>query len=152
MRIRDYIRPDLTWVIEDQPKRDELLREMTRRIAAAEPSVNAEALYQSLLQREGQRSTATPEGVALPHAMVPGMPRHLVAVALIRAGIDFFGKGCPSSSVVFLLAGPPGFEHVRLLARVARICYGPGALARLRGAESDEQLFERLKAEDQSHG
>ena len=152
MQLRDYIKADLTWVVKEKRTRDQLLRDLTRQITASQAGADADALYQALLQRESQRSTATPEGVALPHAMVPGLSENVVAVALAAGGVDFMGKGCPPCDLVFVLAGPPGFEHVRLLARIARICYAPGALERLRAADSDEELFRRLVQEDQSHG
>ena len=151
MRLGDFIRPDLTWVIQGSPSRDVLLKDLAERVAAAIDIDSAE-VYDALLAREGKGSTGTPEGVALPHAMMPRLERNVVAVAMAPAGVDFAGKTGTRCDLVFVLVGPPGWEHVRLLARVARICHGHGALARLRQAATSEELYKRLVTEDQSHG
>jgi len=51
------------------------------------------------------------------------------------------------------LVGPSerAWEHVRLLARLARVCTAPGALDRLRSADNADDLFNKLIAEDQRH-
>jgi hypothetical protein len=56
--------------------------------------------------------------------------------------------------LVLAIFGNPDspWQHVRMLARLARIVAGKGAVGRLAGAGDAAELFERLKAEDASHG
>jgi mannitol/fructose-specific phosphotransferase system IIA component (Ntr-type) len=153
MRIAEFISPELCWVETGGASRDEILRQIARRVADASPEVAFEPLYAALLAREQKGSTATPEGVAFPHAMLPGVGRNFVAVALVRGGVDFQRKGSPRADLVIALVGPQdrAWEHLRLLARVARVCHADG-LARLRTVRDAEQLYAMVVKEDESHG
>ena len=153
MKLTDYIRSDLTWVVDRAESRDGLLRELCERAAGAVDVLDADRLHAALLARETKGSTATPEGVALPHAMVEGPGKSLVAVALVRNGVDFQSRHVASVDLVFVLIGPPdrAWEHLRVLARVARVCHAPGALESLRAASDGADLHRRLVEEDRRH-
>ncbi|MBI1367804.1 MAG: hypothetical protein GC162_04030 [Planctomycetes bacterium] len=154
MKLTQYIRDNLAWVIDGEGQsRDELLHALSERVHAASSGIATETLYKALLEREGKGSTATPEGVALPHAMLDGITENFVAVALVRGGVDFQSPRVKSVDLVFMLIGPANqaWEHIRILARLARICHDPSGLARLRDAEDGADLYERLTAEDGRH-
>ena len=153
MNLTDYIRPELTWVVDRAESRDQLLRDLCERAAGVLDVLDADRLHHALLAREAKGSTATPEGVALPHAMVEGPAQSLVAVALVRNGVDFQSRHVPSVDLVFVLIGPPdrAWEHLRVLARVARICHAPGALESFRAAREGADLHRRLVEEDARH-
>ena len=107
----------------------------------------------ALLLRESKGATATPEGVALPHAMMEKMSRSFVAAMRLKGKVDFHSERCGPCDLVFVLVGPrnTAWEHVRILARIARVCSAPGALANLRKAKSAGDLYERLMKEDARH-
>lgn len=153
MKLSDFIKPELVWVIERAQSRDGLLHDLTQRIAAVIPKVSAEALYDALIERERKGSTAVPEGVAFPHATTTDLDRSVVAAALIRGGVDFETDRCAAVDVVFVLLGSAeaGWEHVRLLARLARICHTPGTIDRIRSAKSGQELYMMLTEEDARH-
>ena len=94
-------------------------------------------------------------GVAwpLPHARVSGLERTVLLVGRVRDGLDF---GAPDGSPVdllFVLLSPADArsEHLRLLARVARIFAPEGILEKLRAAPGPKQLFQLLLEEDARH-
>jgi PTS system nitrogen regulatory IIA component len=153
MKLADYIDEGLTWVAEAPASRDALLEELAGRIAGVVGEVEASALYEALLLRESKGATATPEGVALPHAMMEGMTRSHVAVVRLRGKVDFKSERCGPCDLVFVLMGPrnTAWEHVRVLARIARVCGAPGALANLRQASDGDDLYARLTKEDARH-
>ena len=157
MRLEPLLRADLTMVLErgeDVADRDALLKRLAQRVAAVSPGIEAGKLQGALLSRERQGATSTPEGVAFPHAMLDDADRTLVVVARVNGGVSFGRQGHPPSDLIFALVGPrdSAWQHVSILARLARICRRPGALAYLRGAKSEEQLLEYLKAEDARNG
>ena len=153
MKLNEFIRPELCWVMEPADSRDGVLRQLTDRIAEAEPAADAELIYASLIEREQKGATSTPEGVAFPHAMIKHAERSFVAAALLKGGVRFGHKAHPPSDVVFVLVGPAeaAWDHVRLLARLARICHTPGTLQALRAAADSEDLYRRVCAEDDRH-
>lgn len=154
MKLTEFIKSQLCWVIESAESRDQLLRDLTDRIAQAEEGIDGDLVYAALIEREEKGATSTPEGVAFPHAMIKQADRSFVGTALIRhGGVKFSHKAHPASDLVFVLVGPAeaAWDHVRLLARLARICHAPGALQSLRQAADGGDLFRRLCAEDSRH-
>lgn len=109
------------------------------------------AILAALQAREAQRSTGTPDGVAFPHALLPGMPRSLVVVIRTRSVVYFDHSRCDLIFAMFGDAEQP-WEHVRLLARLARLTATPEARDRLRAADTNEALRAAIQAEDEAHG
>jgi len=134
--------------------RDELLGKLADHIATTQSSIEATALEAALTEREEQGPTSTPEGVAFPHAMYDGAAETLVAVAHVPGGVDFGKEGHPPCDIIFVIVGPPdsAWQHVSILARLARICHEPSALRCLRGARDGQSLFHCLREEDARHG
>ncbi len=153
MKLVDYIKPSLGFVVDGGQPCEALLDHLATSIADVESDLGAVALREALLSRERQGSTGTPEGIALPHAMLDDIDRSFVAAALVKGGADFRCAAGTPSDIVFVLVGPKSkaWEHVRLLARIARICHRPGALTYLRGASDGADLHRRLVEEDQRH-
>lgn len=153
MKLSEHIRPDLVWVLESPGSRDALLGELSRRVSQTVDTIDADTLYQSLLDREAKGPTATPEGVALPHAMMEGIQENFIAVAMVRGGCEFQSPRVKKIDLVFMLVGPKdkAWQHIRVLARLARICHDPGGLQRLRAAVDGEDLYKRLLEEDARH-
>lgn len=153
MKLSEYIKPELVWVIDDDMSRDELLSELSNRISTVFDEIDPQQLNTALLDREAKGATAVPEGVAFPHALVPDAPECFIAAAVAKAGVDFNSDRCDEVNVVFLLVGnsQSGWQHVRLLARLARICHSPGAVARLIAAPDAQLLYDSLIEEDKRH-
>lgn len=150
MKLDGYLDQRLSWVFTGVRGRDELLREMARRAAEAR-GLDGAALEAALVERERQHSTATPLGVALPHAIVPQAPGSFVALGRVADGpVDFAGSAV---DLVVMLAGPPegGWEHVRVLARVARLCNTPAMLRAMRAAADGAALHAAVMEEDRRH-
>jgi Kef-type K+ transport system membrane component KefB/mannitol/fructose-specific phosphotransferase system IIA component (Ntr-type) len=74
-----------------------------------------------LAASEEEFSSEIREGVALPHALVPGLKSPLMFLAVSPEGVRFPNAPSPSHVVVILL-GPAEkrFDHLRLLTQVAR--------------------------------
>ena len=139
-------------ILEGPQDRDTVLRiaatAASEAIENAGNAADAEALLAALVGRESQSPTGTPEGVAFPHAMVPGLPTSLVVVIRTSDGIDFgHGRPCDLVFAMFGDADKP-WEHVRLLARLARITGRAEARTRLREARDPATLLSTIHAED----
>ncbi len=153
LRLADYLREDL--VFWDLPALDKpaFMTKFVARVATRVPAVDEPALLDRLLAREAQQSTDIGGGLALPHAMVPGLDQTVLVVGRIDEGLDFAALDSQPVDLVFLLLGPPGAatEHLRVLARLARIIDAEETLATLRSADGPEKLFDLLIAEDARH-
>ena len=153
MKLETYVTQELTWLLDETASCRDLLADLAGRIARSIGGVEPDPLLQALIDREKQHSTGTPEGVAFPHAMIEGLSDTYVAAALVRKGVSFDATDGERCDVVFVLVGPPdaAWVHVSVLARLARICHGPGALDRLRAAPDSAAFHNRLIEEDRRH-
>ena len=156
MLISSYLRPELAIVLSESIDRGTLFATLGERVASVS-EVSAEAVARGLAEREAQCSTVLEQiadlGIALPHAVLPGVPEPLVAAVVAPSGIAFAPHGAPVHLVLAIFGSPDSpWQHVRMLARLARIVGGKGAVGRLAAASDAAELFERLKAEDASHG
>lgn len=153
LRLADYLRDDL--VIFDLPQlaKGELMRSLAAEVAARLPNVDEALLLERLNEREEQQSTGIGHGLALPHAMLPGLERTIVVVGRAGSGLDFAALDAQPVDLFFLLLSPPEGtrDHLRVLARLARILDDEATLARLRTAADAAELFAMLLAEDARH-
>jgi PTS system nitrogen regulatory IIA component len=153
LRLADYLREDL--VIFDLPQLDkgELMRSFAAEVAARLPNLDEALLLERLNEREEQQSTGIGHGLALPHAMLPGLEQTVVVVGHAGSGLDFAALDAKPVDLFFLLLSPPEGtrDHLRVLARLARILDDETTLARLRTAADAGELFAMLLAEDARH-
>ncbi len=152
MLISTHLRPELAFLIRDPIDRSSLFRHLGDAVSSL-TGVAARDVEAGLADREAQCSTVIGSGVALPHALVAGIPEPLVAAVIVPDGVEF-APGSPHVRLVFAIFGSPDnpWQHVRMLARLARIVSADGAVERLLVATSSADLYERLRTEDASHG
>jgi PTS system nitrogen regulatory IIA component len=153
VRLSDYLSPENVFWDFSAADKPALLRTLADEIAHRETGVDADILLDLLEQRESVQSTGIGDGLALPHAMVPGAAKTRLFVFRVRPEIDYEAlDGAPVDLVFLLLSPSDGLrEHVRLLARIARILAKPDLLDRLRVAVRKEDAFQVLVDEDSRH-
>lgn len=154
MRIEPLLTPERVVVLRDIAERDEVLRALARVASTGIGGRDERELFEALHERERRYPTSTPEGVAFPHAMLEGVDKTVLVAAAVRPGVDFRPGEHPPVDLAFAMIGSSAepFQHVQLLARLARVCRGSGALAKFRSAADDGALMEALVEEDRAHG
>ena len=75
MRLREFLHPGLVVLDLEATERDEVIRSLDGYLARQEVITEPDALVERLLERERSHTTALDCGVAVPHAMVPGLDR-----------------------------------------------------------------------------
>jgi PTS system nitrogen regulatory IIA component len=101
------------------------------------------AIYEALLQRERLGSTGVGEGIAIPHGKLPGLDKIFGLVARLDKPVDFEALDGQPVDVLFLLLAPEGAgaDHLKALARVARVLREPGLIERLRATRDAAALY-----------
>jgi len=152
MRLSEYIHPELVLVDVEAADTEDLFSQACDCLCAHEPCLEKEILIQNLLQREAQPGTGLEGGVAVPHAMVPGIEKTICQIIRLRKPMDFGAIDKKPVQVLFVLVSAPDAvaAHIRILARIARFCSTPGFIERLLEADAGS-LFEIVKAEDSRH-
>jgi len=153
MQLETYLSPDLVLILDDVATIEALVHRLAEVAATQFRDLDAARIEAALQEREQQAPTSTPEGVGFPHALLPQVDHTVVVVARAPAGVPTSAAKHPPVDLVFCMVGgaEEPWRHVRLLARIARIARGSGALERLRKADTPEALYEALVQEDRSH-
>ena len=101
------------------------------------------AIYEALLQRERLGSTGIGEGIAIPHGKLPGLTRIFGLVARLDKPVDFEALDGQPVYVLFLLLAPEGAgaDHLKALARVARVLREPDLLERIRATRDATAIY-----------
>ncbi len=150
MKIMDIlVREAVILDVESTAKQD-VLRELSSALAAAEPELDAERLLAVLLERESLQSTGIGDGVAIPHGKMPGLSRLVASFARSRSGVDFESIDGQRTHLFFLLVVPEqsGGQHLKALARISRFFRDASFRKSLAEAESLEDVFRAIEEED----
>jgi mannitol/fructose-specific phosphotransferase system IIA component (Ntr-type) len=132
----------------------DVLRTLVDRLVAAGLIANGADALQRLEEREKVMSTGIGGGIAIPHARTPAVDRTLVALGRSHAGVPFNAVDAKPVQIVFLILGPPdsSAEHVKVLARIARLVKRPGFLPAAAAAETAAALLAMIAGYEDSEG
>lgn len=153
MHIEPILSQEQILFIRGESLREGVLRQLAVAAADRIPQLGADELFRLLLEREEQYPTCTPEGVAFPHVMVKGLDKSLPVLARLQPAVDFRVAHYPRVAIVLSVFSPNTrpFDHVRVLARLARIARAPGAIERLMRCRDTLSFYQQVIAEDRSH-
>ncbi|MDB5592497.1 PTS IIA-like nitrogen regulatory protein PtsN [Enterovirga sp.] len=110
-------------------------------------------IFDTLLQRERLGSTGIGEGIAIPHGKMPKLGQLFGLFARLEKPIDFEALDGEPVDMLFLLLAPEGAgaDHLKALARVARVLREPGIHDRVRAARDASALYAVLTHEPTPH-
>jgi nitrogen PTS system EIIA component len=111
---------------------------------AAEISGQSEkTIFETLLQREKLGSTGVGNGVAIPHGKLPKLGKLFGLFARLERPVDFESLDGQPVSLIFLLLAPEGAgaDHLKALARVARVLRDPDTARKLRESRDAEAIY-----------
>jgi PTS system nitrogen regulatory IIA component len=100
-------------------------------------------ILEILLQREKLGSTGVGNGVAIPHGKLPKLGKLFGLFARLDRAIDFEALDNQPVDLVFLLLAPEGAgaDHLKALARVARLLRDPEIVNKLRESRDAEAMY-----------
>ncbi|HEX7251998.1 MAG TPA: PTS sugar transporter subunit IIA [Thermoanaerobaculia bacterium] len=127
--------------------REDVLGEMSEKLAAAGVVPDAGTLTARLLEREHLGCTGLGSGLAIPHCQWKGIDDVVLAIGRSRAGIDFHSSDAVPVTLLFLVLSPadaPGL-HLQALAHISRRLKTSSIAEQLRRAETPEAMRELWK-------
>jgi nitrogen PTS system EIIA component len=104
---------------------------------------NEKAILEILLQREKLGSTGVGNGVAIPHGKLQKLGNVFGLFARLDRPIDFEALDAQPVDLIFLLLAPEGAgaDHLKALARVARLLRDPEVARKLRASNGAEAIY-----------
>lgn len=142
MPLLDFLSPDAVAPNLRVNSKKQALHELAAQ-AARLTGLDERTVYEALLQRERLGSTGIGEGVAIPHGKLPSLGHLFGLVARLEKPIDFEALDGQPVDILFLLLAPEGAgaDHLKALARVARVLREPGTVDRLRATRDRDALY-----------
>ena len=142
MPLNDQVAPNAILPALKFNSKKQVLQELAAR-AAVLTGQNERAIFDILMQREKLGSTAVGNGIAIPHGKMPGLTRLFGLFARLDRLVDFDALDNQPVDLVFLLLAPEGAgaDHLKALARIARLLRDQTIAHKLRATHDAESLY-----------
>jgi PTS system nitrogen regulatory IIA component len=142
MLLTDLVTPNAIIPALRVNSKKQLLQEIAAK--AAEICGQSErTILEVLQQRENLGSTGVGHGVAIPHGKLPKLSKLFGLFARLERPIDFEALDAQPVDLVFLLLAPEGAgaDHLKALARVARLLRDADTARKLRNSRDADALY-----------
>lgn len=145
MDLGDLIGLDAVVPVMGSGSKRQVLMELASRAARLTGRPERE-LFEGLQQRERLGSTGVGHGIAIPHVVVPGLDRTLALFARLDRPIDFDATDDQPVDLICVLLSPEGAgaDHLKALARIARVLRDVALTAKLRATRDATALYALL--------
>ena len=145
MDLGDLLRLDAVVPAMKAKSKRQVLQELAGR-AAVVTGLPERDIFDVLLQRERLGSTGVGHGIAIPHGPVAGVDHPVGIFARLERGIDFESVDGLPVDLIFTLLSPPGAgaDHLKALARIARVLRNGDITAKLRASTDPDALYALL--------
>lgn len=122
--------------------RRQALQLMTEALESA-TGISARGAFDAVLLRERLSGTGVGDGVAIPHALIPGLKQAVGVFARLEPAQDFDALDGRPADLVFMLLAPAerGGDHLKALARVSRFFRSADMRDKLRAARGGDELY-----------
>jgi nitrogen PTS system EIIA component len=148
MLLSDLVAPNAVIPALKVNSKKPAIQELAAR-AAALTGEGERAIFEILMQREKLGSTGVGNGIAIPHGKLPKLRKLFGLFARLDRPIDFDALDGQPVDLIFLLLAPEtaGADHLKALARVARLLRDQDVARKLRDSRDAEALYAVLTLE-----
>jgi PTS system nitrogen regulatory IIA component len=142
MPLTDLVAPNAILPALRANNKKQVIQELAAK-AAELTGQNDRDILEILLQREKLGSTGVGNGVAIPHGKLPKLGKLFGLFARLERPVDFEALDGRAVDLVFLLLAPEsaGADHLKALARVARLLRDPDIAHKLRESRDGSALY-----------
>ena len=142
MPLADLVAPNAVIASLKVNSKKQALQELAAK-AAELCGQNERVIFDILMQREKLGSTGVGNGIAIPHGKLPKLTKLFGLFARLERPIDFEALDGQPVDLVLLLLAPEGAgaDHLKALARVARLLRDPEVARKLRQSRDVEALY-----------
>jgi len=147
----DHLSADRVLLVGHARDKRGVLRELAEILSESLGDEHVQTVLAGLTERENVMSTGIGHGIAIPHARLAGAGELKLALVRYPSGIDFEALDGKPVYAAFGVVGPPEGtgQHVKLLARIARLVKETGALDEVLGAPDVDAVLQILERRDQ---
>jgi nitrogen PTS system EIIA component len=148
MLLTDLVAPNAVIPALKVNSKKQALQELAAK-AAQLTGQSERAVFEVLMQREKLGSTGVGNGIAIPHGKLASLGKLFGLFARLDRPVDFEALDGQAVDLVFLLLAPEtaGADHLKALARVARLLRDPDVARKLRDSRDAEAIYAVLTLE-----
>src|SRR5256885_17008255 len=142
MPLNDLVAPNAIIPALKVNGKKQALQELAAK-AAELSGQNERTIFEILLQREKLGSTGVGNGIAIPHGKLPKLSKLFGLFARLERPVDFQALDGEPVDLVFLLLAPEGAgaDHLKALARIARLLRDGDVARKLRNSRDTEAIY-----------
>src|SRR6202045_5541275 len=142
MPLTDLVAPNAVIPALKVTSKKQAIQELSAR-AARLTGQSDRVIFETLLQREKLGSTGVGNGIAIPHGKLPKLERLFGLFARLDRPVDFEALDGQPVDLVFLLLAPEaaGADHLKALARGARLLRDPDTAKKLRESRDADAIY-----------
>lgn len=142
MELTDILSEESVIACTGLKSKQDVLKALAER-AAAVTGGDATQILAALSERESLGSTGLGNGIAIPHGKYAGATGVTAVFARLEPAIEFEAVDDQKVDLVMMLLAPlgAGADHLKALARVARILRSEAIAEQLRGATDAQSLY-----------
>jgi len=151
MKLIDFLDPSAICLELKSPAKKEAISELCALLKSGDKILDADAVAQTLMDREKLGSTGIGQGVAIPHGRNESASKLVAALGVSRRGVDFASLDGLPVHVIFMLVSPKdgGAEHLKALAKISGLLKDKFFRQGLKDAKSVDDVLTILKEGDE---
>ncbi|MDB6051364.1 MAG: ptsN1 [Pseudomonas sp.] len=144
IRLENILTPGRSIVNVPGGSKTKALEQVAHLIGREVPDLNSGEIYEKLIAREKLGSTGFGNGIAIPHCRLTGCNDPISALIHLDAPIDYDAIDGAPVDLLFVLLVPEAATdaHLALLRQIASMLDRKEVRDRLRGAKSNEALYQ----------
>lgn len=152
MELSDILSKECVVACANVASKRQLLQKLADK-AAEVTGAKASDIFETLMNRERLGSTGLGNGIAIPHGKLPKLSGVTAVFARLDHAIDFDSIDDQPVDLVMMLLAPEGSgaDHLKALARVARLLRTDAMVAQLRASRDPETLYEIITGPVDAH-
>ena len=145
MPLTDLVAPNAVIPALNANSKKQILQELAAK-AAQLCGQSERTILETLQQRENLGSTGVGNGIAIPHGKLPKLNKLFGLLVRLERPVDFDALDGEPVDLVFLLLAPQaaGADHLKALARVARLLRDADVARKLRDSHDAAALYSVL--------
>jgi len=151
MKVHEYLKENHIFLDFEPGDKRQILEQFVSAMKKKGLISREKNILDELLKRESLGSTGLENGIAVPHALIKKIEEPIVALALIKKGIDFEAADQMPTYIVILLLGEkdnPGFQ-LKLLAHICRMVKETDFVKKVKKAETSRDIWTILMKEEE---
>lgn len=150
MHLTEILKPTNIKIPLAATRKQDAIAELVELLAKNGELIDPKKVLDSVLDREGTRTTGIGNGLAIPHGKTTGTDHLTMAIGKPAEPIDFQSIDGRPVTIIWLLTSPPDKTgpHIQALARISRLMTVDRFRTAMNQTKSAQEMFDVIAAQE----